>query len=323
MTFRNFTRLSQELRDLIWAEAAAIQCQYIVDSQPEPCTTPHAERQRQALVGYDNLPSSTERQRLRIYIHTSGQMDELCLGENEFQTLVNRLPMATCCSEARANAIKFCHAQTKFLNLFRVVENQLPDEKPILEPIFTDMTTVMVTTSRFHPQDGPEGFDSPDQVVDVIARVFGSGVKTIIWSAWCQSGFAMSDIYWPHSPRLGQIEDNEFGMIDRSGHSEPTHYMSQDSVLHIEPELYKTEVPNGETFYDLRLMYRHTPKVSELLGAAEKLLPQLRHVQVELRTYCWGKISITELETTFRDNVIWIGRHNLNIAIFHYFSRTY
>jgi hypothetical protein len=29
MTFANFTKLSQELRDLIWAEAAAIQCQQV------------------------------------------------------------------------------------------------------------------------------------------------------------------------------------------------------------------------------------------------------------------------------------------------------
>lgn len=29
MTFAKFTKLSQELRDLIWAEAAAIQCQQV------------------------------------------------------------------------------------------------------------------------------------------------------------------------------------------------------------------------------------------------------------------------------------------------------
>ena len=158
-------------------------------------------------MGYDNLPDSTERQHLRLYIYASGQTDELRLGENEFRTLVNHLPMATACSEARANAIKFYRAQIKFVNLFRVVEDQLSDEKPILGPVFMDMTTVMVTTSRFRPEDGPEGFDSPDQIIDVIARVFGSGVKKIIWSAWSQSGFAMSDVYWPHTPQLGQLHD--------------------------------------------------------------------------------------------------------------------
>jgi hypothetical protein len=115
--------------------------------------------------------------------------------------------MATACSEARANTIKSYQAQVKFVNLFRVVEDHLRDRKPILEPVFTDMATVMVTTSRSHPEDGPEGFDSPDQLVDVIARVFGSGVQKIIWSAWCQSGFAISDIYWPHTLQLGRLDD--------------------------------------------------------------------------------------------------------------------
>jgi hypothetical protein len=112
-------------------------------------------------------------------------------------------------------------------------------------------------------------------------------------------------------------------MTDRSGHSETTHFMSHDHVLHIQPELYKTEIPDGETYYDLRLMYRNMLKVSELLGAATKLLPQLQHVEVEVRSYSWGKILMTCLETTYKDNMIWIDKHNLNTAIPHRFSRVY
>jgi hypothetical protein len=92
------------------------------------------------------------------------------------------------------------------VNLFRVVEDPVPDRDLILEPVFTDMTTVMVTTARCHPEDGPEGFDSPEQLVDVITRVFGTGVEKIIWSAWCPSGHAMSDIYWPHTSQLGRSD---------------------------------------------------------------------------------------------------------------------
>jgi hypothetical protein len=114
--------------------------------------------------------------------------------------------MATACSEARANAIKFCRAQIKLVNMFRIVEDPVPDGDLILEPVFTDMTTVMVTTARCHPEDGPEGFDSPEQLVDVITRVFGRGVEKIIWSAWSPSGHAMSDIYWPHTPQLRQSD---------------------------------------------------------------------------------------------------------------------
>lgn len=161
------------------------------------------------LVGYDNLLDSTERQHLRLYVYASGQSaaDELRLGENEFQTLVNRLPIATVCREARAIAVKYLRARIKCVDLFCIIKDQLRDMRPILEPVFTDITSVIVTTARFHPEDGPEGFDSPDQVVDVIARVFGSGVKKIIWSAWCHTGFAMSDIYWPHTPHLDNADE--------------------------------------------------------------------------------------------------------------------
>ena len=112
-------------------------------------------------------------------------------------------------------------------------------------------------------------------------------------------------------------------MIDTSGPGETTHFMSDDRVLHIDPELYKTEIPDGDTFYDLRLMYRHALKVSELLSVTAKLLPQLQHVEVELRTYNWGKIRMTHLETTYKDNKIWIDKHNCNTAISHDFSRAY
>jgi hypothetical protein len=110
-------------------------------------------------------------------------------------------------------------------------------------------------------------------------------------------------------------------MIDRSGHSESTHFMSHDLVLHLKPELYNTEIPEGDTWYDVRLMYWHTLKVSELIDAASKLLPQLQHVEIELRTSVWGEIRMTHLTTTYKDNIIWIGKHNLNTAFFHRFSR--
>jgi hypothetical protein len=164
-------------------------------------------------VGHDSLldfkESERQRQHLRLYIYASRQTDELHLGENESRTLLDRFPMATASREAHPQAIKFCRSQIEFVTLFWVIQDQPPNERPILEqPVITDMTTVMVTTSRFHPENGPEeGFDSPDQLVDVVARVFGSGVKKIIWSAWCQPGFAMSDIYWPHTPLLRQLPE--------------------------------------------------------------------------------------------------------------------
>jgi hypothetical protein len=94
-----------------------------------------------------------------------------------------------------------------------------------------------------------------------------------------------------------------------------------DHVLHIEPEQYKTEIPDGDTWYDLRVVLQHTLKVSELLGAAAKVLPRIQYVDVEVRTWSWGKIRMTHFEMTHRDNRIWIGKNSLNTAFFHYFSR--
>lgn len=178
-----------------------------MESQPEPCTTPHAERQRQALMGYDRLSDSTDRQYLRLYVHSSSQTGELRLGADEFQTLANCLPMATACKEARSHAVKFCSARPKCVDFFRILEDQLPEGKSILKPVFTHITTVTVTTARFQPEVGPEGFDSPEQLLDLVSRVFGSGVEKIIWSALCAPGFSMSDIYWPHTPQLEGLHD--------------------------------------------------------------------------------------------------------------------
>jgi len=179
----------------------------ILDSQPQPCTDPHAERQRQALVGYDNLPDSAERQYLRLSVHASAHTPALRHGENELQTLLNRFPTATACRDGRATALKLCRAQVDSMDLFRIREDPLASGRPLLQPVFTDILTVLVRTARLHPEDGPEGFDSPEQVVDVVARVFGSDVEKIVWCAWCSSGWVMSIIYWPHTPRLGHLPE--------------------------------------------------------------------------------------------------------------------
>jgi hypothetical protein len=108
-------------------------------------------------------------------------------------------------------------------------------------------------------------------------------------------------------------------MYDES--SETSHFMSlDDHVLHMAPELYETEIP-GPTWYDTRVMLWHSLKISELIGAAGSVLPKLRHVDVEERTWIWGEIRLTHFETSYRDNRIWVGKHNLTTTSFHSFSR--
>ena len=181
----------------------------IADGQPTPCVTPFAERVRQAFVGCDDLPHDTERQPLRVYVHDSHNKDKLRLGMNEFQTLVNRLPMATVCSEARSHATAFCQTRMEPLNLFYTVD--APGEPggngvEITEPIATSQTTVMITNA-YDREFGPKRFDSAEHLVDVVARVFGSGVERIILSSWLRNFNSLEEIYWPHSAQVLQLRD--------------------------------------------------------------------------------------------------------------------
>jgi hypothetical protein len=155
------------------------------DSQPISCISPYAERLRQAFFGYENLPKETKKLPLRVYVHDSYNRDNLRLCVNEFQTLVNRLPLATVCSEARAQAVAFCQARIELVNLFYVIDapdkpSDIRDE--ILEPIFKQQTTVMVTNAC-NKEDGPKSFDSAEHLVDVVSRVFGSCVERLILSS--------------------------------------------------------------------------------------------------------------------------------------------
>jgi hypothetical protein len=191
----------------------------IVDSQPISCISPYAERLRQAFVGYENLPQETEKQPLRVYVYDSYNRDKLRLGVNEFQTLVNCLPMATVCSEARSQAATFCQAQIGLVNLFYVIDapdkpsdTEPSDTKPsdirdeILEPIFKQQTTVIVTNAC-NKEDGPKGFDSAEHLVDVVSRVFSSCVERIILSSWVENFASLEEIYWPHTAQIQGLED--------------------------------------------------------------------------------------------------------------------
>jgi hypothetical protein len=180
----------------------------IADGLPKSCTTPCAERRRQAFVGYDNLPHDTEKQPLRVYVHDSYNKDRMRLSMNEFQILVNCLPMATVCSEARSHAADFCRAQVKLMNLYYAID--APDEPydirdEILEHVFMKPTTVMVTNAA-RKVDGPVSFDSAEHLVDVVNRVFGNCVERIILNPWFDSIDSLEQIYWPHTAQTRKLK---------------------------------------------------------------------------------------------------------------------
>ncbi|KAF2786047.1 hypothetical protein K505DRAFT_422672 [Melanomma pulvis-pyrius CBS 109.77] len=233
MAATTFTQLLRELRDMIWAAAASVQY-YIADGQPISCISPCAERLRQALVGYENLPHDTEKQPLRVYVHGSHNRDKLRLGVNEFQTLVNRLPMATVCSEARSQGAIFCQAQIGLANLFYVID--APDEPSdigdeILKPIFVQQTTVMITNAN-DKKDGPKGFDSAEHLVDVVDRVFGSCVERIILSSWFRNFNSLEEIYWPHTAQILKLKDITPRFEGDQGHDKPAVFMTPERTAY-------------------------------------------------------------------------------------------
>jgi hypothetical protein len=173
----------------------------------EPCAVSSAERLRQAFVGYDNLPDHIERKPLRLYIYSS--RGKLRVGVNEFETLVNRLPMATVNAEARSHAAEFCRTQVKDIDLFYAIDTHDEPSKSIrdeiLEHLFVQPTTVRVTT-EWDEYDDPAIFGSAENFVDIISRIFGPCVERIVFNSWFESHHTLEEMYWPHTVQTVESE---------------------------------------------------------------------------------------------------------------------
>jgi hypothetical protein len=120
--------------------------------------------------------------------------------------MVNCLPMATVCSEARAQAADICRPQVKLMSLWYDAAAPSDTGYEILERVSVQPTTVMVTTSN-EIGKGYTGFNSAEHLVDVVNRVFSSGVERIIWNAWFNSGNSFEDLYWPHTAQTRELND--------------------------------------------------------------------------------------------------------------------
>jgi hypothetical protein len=165
-----------------------------------------AERQRQSLIGYDNLPTYKNKAALRVYVCSSRDKSKLRIGVNETQLLVNSLSIATVCSEARSHAVGTAHAKIRAINLFYGLDdNDNNFSEPLREPIVSQPTTVMVTNAiqnfrRQGEDDKPPGFDSAAHVVDIVSRVFGKCVTRVDLNPIFHSQWeSLERIYWPHT----------------------------------------------------------------------------------------------------------------------------
>lgn len=161
---------------------------------PSTCDDAGAERLRQAFVGHDNLPPDTERQPLRLYIHDID--DKLYLGINEFQILLNRLPVANVCYEARTHAAALCRDRTEVVDLIYTKQKPGAGDE-ILQPIFLRPKTVVVTIPYRYEKRAVR-FRSAGHLVEVVDRVFGDCVERLVLNFWVDAHNDYEMLYWPH-----------------------------------------------------------------------------------------------------------------------------
>jgi hypothetical protein len=165
-----------------------------------------AERRRQAFVGYDNLPPDTELQPLRLYVTISPE-NQIRIAANEVQSLLHCLPMATVCHEAHSHATDFCRSQLQLIDLHFSIDNtpnaqgHVRDDDASLQHVMVHPATVTMTkTCKYNePPVSLVQFASASHVVDVITRLFGSGVERLIFNIWADPQDCFDTIYWPHS----------------------------------------------------------------------------------------------------------------------------
>ncbi|KAF2714311.1 hypothetical protein K504DRAFT_486258 [Pleomassaria siparia CBS 279.74] len=319
-TFTQFSSLCKELRDMIWSAAAAIQFQHIADNLPTSSSNPCAERRRQAFVGYDNLPSETERQPLRVYVRESYNGHKMRLDINEFQALVNSIPIATASYEARSYVVNLCRDRIKIVDLYHSLNAQGNDEHgdtgvELLENVFVQPTTLVVTKWRANSYNTAVNFESQEHLIDVVTRVFGSCVEKVVLNLWADSQDDLEKIYWPHT---AQIQRDEWEETDRTFIRDPSHdlstvFMTPDRKLHVSEKLW---VGNE---YDMEDMARYLLKLFEILDVAKERLPGLQSIDMKLHTYCWDDILSTRIRAVHKDGVLWVDWSDVAIGFHHRF----
>ncbi|KAH7138192.1 hypothetical protein B0J11DRAFT_563215 [Dendryphion nanum] len=317
MSATTFTQLPRELRDMIWSEAAAIQYQlYLAE-----LAASSADRVREAFIGYDNVPPDVRRQPLRVYVRESHQKDKLRVVVNEFQILVNRLPMATVCFEARSQAAQYCRDQIKTMNLFYAID--APDAPSsvgydILEPVFVKPTTVMVTKSDYHVKPGC--FDSPEHLVDVVNRVFGSGVEQINLDFLFHSHNTFEHIYWTHPGSLVDIlelHSIEPIEIDDPSHDQSLVFMTteQRKSVHVSKN---SQAPFE--YYKLRQLTYHLQKCHEIMDAAKHKLLRLQRIELDMSSVSWNNYTRTCFQAIKKGSVLWVNWRDYQFGSNHSFA---
>lgn len=206
--FTHFPELAGELRSIVWVHAIDAQIKDITDGLPRWCVGQSAERRRQAFVGHDNLPPRKARLLLRVRIRDPYNGRKMRLEEDDFETLVNCLPLSAVCREARAHAAEMCQAlapHVRFDYDTRELWSLDPpedDADPILlrdvhclpgaeslEHAFSQPTTLTVYGGRAQ-------FKSPQHLVALISRFFGTRIERLVLELWIDAHDRRARPYW-------------------------------------------------------------------------------------------------------------------------------
>lgn len=139
-----------------------------------------------------------------VYVSTNN--GKIYFSTDELQILLGSLTVASVCSEARSQTIKFCQEQIRFTHLIYPDldegKNSAGDEAS--RPLFVHPKKIMISNRQEIKglMDPVEGFESAEQLLDVVNRVFGSWAEHIILTSWVHGTCSLEEIYWPHSSRM-------------------------------------------------------------------------------------------------------------------------
>ncbi|PSN70698.1 hypothetical protein BS50DRAFT_570223 [Corynespora cassiicola Philippines] len=234
---------------------------------------------------------------------------------NEFQALINCLPIATVCAEARCHATNYCRIQIDCVNLLYTLDKSDMEKRGgnvLLEPLTILPTTVMVLSAN-RESEGPPGFTSAKHLVNVVSRVFGGGVQRIVLHGYYDSYNHLEDIYWPHTRHTRRLKYADPIIIEDPNHDPSMIFMTPNRVAHARIEFC---IENLSAKWHC---YWHLLKLYEVLSASRKKLPQLRHIDVHIQTYSWEDVISSIIKTTRKDDVLWVNWNDVHDEFCHSF----
>jgi hypothetical protein len=204
--FPRFPELALELRNIIWKYTITSHIQDITSRLPPWFENLWAERRRQALVG--SLPGKN-RLALRVYIRDPYNGLKLRFEEDDFESLVDCLPLSAVCRETRIHVAEYCHSLVPHVQFEYDTSTLWSLEPPedgaqpvvlrnvhclpgaeTLEHVFSRPTTLTVNAGEFK---------SAEHLVAMVFRFFGNRVRRLVLDLVVHEGDPIERAYWTDS----------------------------------------------------------------------------------------------------------------------------